>query len=48
MMPYPGGFFGGDSLWPSRKAGVKFFEFLGVKTLAEARKLDAVYIRDVS
>ena len=26
--------------------GVRFFEHLGVKTLAEARKLDAVYIRD--
>ena len=26
--------------------GVRFFEFLGVKTLAEARALDAVYIRD--
>ena len=26
--------------------GVRFFDFLGVKTLEEARKLDAVYIRD--
>ena len=26
--------------------GVAFFDFLGVKTLAEARKLDAEYIRD--
>ena len=26
--------------------GVRFFEHLGVKTLAEARQLDAVYIRD--
>jgi len=26
--------------------GVRFFEFLGVKTLEEARKLDAVYLRD--
>lgn len=26
--------------------GVRFFEFLGVSSLAEARKLDAVYVRD--
>ncbi|WP_276358144.1 carboxylesterase/lipase family protein [Cohnella caldifontis] len=26
--------------------GVRFFEFLGVSSLAEARKLDAVYLRD--
>ncbi len=28
------------------KLGVEFFEFLGVKTLAEARALDALFIRD--
>ncbi len=28
------------------KQGERFFEFLGVKTLAEARALDAVYVRD--
>lgn len=30
----------------AEKQGEKFLEFLGVKTLAEARELDAVYIRD--
>jgi len=28
------------------QSGVEFFKFLGLKTLAEARKLDAFYIRD--
>jgi len=32
----------------TEKAGVEFFNFLGVSTLAEARKLDAVYLRDKS
>ncbi len=30
----------------TEKIGEKFFEFLGVKTLEEARALDAIYIRD--
>ena len=32
----------------NEQEGVKFFDFLGVKTLAEARSLDATYIRDKS
>ena len=32
----------------SEATGVDFFAHLGVKTLAEARKLDAVYVRDKS
>lgn len=36
-----------DRTWEeSQEQGVKFFEFLGVKTLEEARKLDATYVRD--
>lgn len=34
------------SLKESEELGVEFFDFLGVKTLEEARKLDAFYIRD--
>lgn len=34
------------SLDEAEKLGEKFFDYLGVKTLAEARKLDAKYIRD--
>ncbi|MCQ2511915.1 MAG: carboxylesterase family protein [Lachnospiraceae bacterium] len=30
----------------SQELGVKFFEFLGVKNLEEARKLDAAFVRD--
>jgi para-nitrobenzyl esterase len=51
-MPYASSLFGGDrdisprTLPQAEQDGVKFFEFLGVKTLAEARKLDAFYIRD--
>ena len=30
----------------AEQEGVKFFEYLGVSSLAEARKLDAVYLRD--
>ncbi len=30
----------------AEKLGAAFFDFLGVKTLAEARKLDPIYIRD--
>ncbi len=38
--------FGGKDLAQAEKAGEEFFEILGVKTLAEARALDAFYIRD--
>ncbi|MDD6677887.1 MAG: carboxylesterase family protein [Firmicutes bacterium] len=34
------------TLQEGEEEGKKFFEFLGVKTLAEARALDAMYIRD--
>lgn len=34
------------SLKEAEEDGMKFFDFLGVRTLAEARKLDAVYVRD--
>jgi para-nitrobenzyl esterase len=47
LMPYPVNFFGPDKyLAQVEQEGVKFFDFLGVSSLAEARKLDAVYIRD--
>jgi para-nitrobenzyl esterase len=36
----------GCNLEEAEKDGVKFFEFLGVASLAEARELDAGYIRD--
>lgn len=46
-MPYPGGFFASDeTLSQAQQEGVKFFEYLGVSSLAEARKLDAAFIRD--
>lgn len=35
-----------SSLMEAEKDGVKFFDFLGVSSLAEARQLDAKYIRD--
>lgn len=34
------------SLAEAERDGQRFFEFLGVSSLAEARKLDAVYLRD--
>ncbi|TVY07557.1 carboxylesterase/lipase family protein [Paenibacillus cremeus] len=34
------------NLAEAEQEGVKFFEFLGVSSLAEARKLDAEYVRD--
>jgi len=43
---YPGRFGGGRSFADAEANGVRFFEHLGVKTLAEARALDAVYVRD--
>ena len=36
------------SLEAAEKAGEEFFEFLGVKTLAQARELSAEYVRDKS
>ncbi len=38
--------FGAKSLEAAEKSGEEFFEILGVKTLEEARALDAFYIRD--
>jgi para-nitrobenzyl esterase len=35
-----------NTLKEAEQEGVKFFDFLGVKSLADARKLDAEYIRD--
>lgn len=47
--PYPGGMFGPTkTLSMAEEDGKKFFEFLGVSSLAEARKLDAFYLRDKS
>ena len=44
---YPGGMFAGHlPLAEAEKEGIKFLEFCGVSTLAEARKLDAFFIRD--
>lgn len=45
---YKGSFVPGvkNNLAEAEQEGVKFFEFLGVSSLAEARKLDAKYIRD--
>ncbi|AQR97303.1 carboxylesterase/lipase family protein [Clostridium saccharoperbutylacetonicum] len=36
------------NLAEAEQEGIKFFEFLGVSSLSEARKLDAKYIRDKS
>jgi len=49
-MPYPSSFMYGlkQNLVDAQQEGVKFFEFLGVSSLAEARGLDAEYIRDKS
>jgi Carboxylesterase type B len=47
LCPYEPNMFGPNlTLAEAEQIGVKFFEELGVKTLAEARKLDAVYVRD--
>lgn len=45
---YPGGFMPIDrlSLVEAEQEGKKFFEFLGVSSLSEARKLDTLFIRD--
>nr|WP_312291459.1 carboxylesterase family protein [Clostridium chromiireducens] len=37
-----------SNLSQAEQEGIKFFEFLGVSSLGEARKLDAEYIRDKS
>ncbi len=48
LVPYKPGMIGAPaSLAQHEQRGVAFFEQLGVKTLAEARQLDAEYIRDV-
>jgi len=47
LCPYPPSMFGPNlTLAEAEKIGVEFFRLLGVSTLAEARKLDAVYLRD--
>ena len=47
LCPYENGMFGHlKSLQEAEETGKKFFEILGVKTLKEARALDAEYIRD--
>lgn len=47
MMPYPPSMFGPAlSLAEGEAYGVAFFEELGVKTLAEARQIDAFTLRD--
>ena len=47
LCPYKPAMFGPNlSLKEAEEIGVKFFEELGVKTLAEARALDAFYVRD--
>lgn len=43
---YGGGLFPARTFADAEQAGVMFFEHLGVKTLEEARKLKADYIRD--
>jgi para-nitrobenzyl esterase len=44
---YPGGFFHREKdLSEAEQDGVEFFKFLGVSTLEEARRLDAVFLRD--
>ena len=43
---YPSGRFRRINYEEALHQGEEFFEFLGVKTLAEARALDAVYVRD--
>ena len=44
--PYPFEFGLSGTLADAEKQGEAFFEFLGVKTLAEARKIDAMTLRD--
>jgi len=44
---YPGGFFQCEkTLSEAERDGIDFFRFLGVSSLAEARRLDAVFLRD--
>jgi para-nitrobenzyl esterase len=47
LTPYTKGLFGTPkTLSRGEQQGVEFFKFLGVSSLAEARKLDATYLRD--
>ncbi len=47
MTAYPGNLFHEENdLAKAEQAGVEFFKFLGVSSLEEARKLDAVFLRD--
>ena len=47
LTPYPGGFFPEEkNLSQAEQAGLEFFRFLGVSSLEEARKLDALLLRD--
>jgi para-nitrobenzyl esterase len=47
MTAYPGGFFHREKdLSEAERDGVEFFRFLGASSLAEARKLNAVFLRD--
>jgi para-nitrobenzyl esterase len=47
MTAYPGTLFHEEKdLVQAEQAGVEFFNFLGVSSLEEARKLDAVFLRD--
>ena len=47
QMPYPPGMFGSNlTLSEAEAIGVEFFKELGVSTLAEARELDEIYVRD--
>ena len=44
--PYPSNFGLSTDLKTAEENGVKFFKFLGVRSLEEARKIDAVTLRD--
>ncbi len=47
MTAYPGNLFHEEKdLASAEEAGVEFFKFLGVSSLEEARRLDAVFLRD--
>ncbi len=47
LTAYPGGFFHREKeLAEAEQDGIDFFRFLGVSSLAEARRLDAVFVRD--
>jgi para-nitrobenzyl esterase len=47
MTAYPGDFFHMEKALPeAEQDGIQFFNFLGVSSLAEARRLDAAFLRD--